>query len=240
MAGELSQQGFQIRTRGYDRDQVDERLAALDVTLREVRGRLEDADARVMTLSGEVAEAQRQLREVERPSYSGLGARIEQLLRLAEEQASDVVAAATKEAEETLAQTRVEAGQVRAAAQNESADLTATAQRETSELRRNATTEAEEIVATATRTGRGDARRRRPRGGQAEVGDRARDEREAQHRRARARSPAHDRGPRGHRAAGRRPSARSTSCAPPPSARPTSSGRARPRPSRTPARRPTS
>jgi vacuolar-type H+-ATPase subunit H len=112
---------------------------------------VEEVDARAMKLAGEVAEAHRQLREVERPSYSGLGSRIEQLLRLAEEQASDVIAAASKDAEEMLAQSRVEAAQARAGAQNEATELTATAQRESAEVRRSATTEAEEIVATATR-----------------------------------------------------------------------------------------
>ncbi|HST84691.1 MAG TPA: hypothetical protein VLL08_23335, partial [Kineosporiaceae bacterium] len=137
--------------RGFDRAQVEERIGALESSLRDARARVEELDTRALKLSGEVAEAHRQLREVERPSYSGLGSRIEQLLRLAEEQASDVIAAATKDAEEAVAQARVEAAQYRAAAQNEAAETTATAQRETSDLRRNATTEAEEIVATATR-----------------------------------------------------------------------------------------
>src|SRR5512135_1152076 len=121
--------------RGYDRAQVDDRIHALEASLRDARARVEELDARAMKLSGEVADAHRQLREVERPSYSGLGARIEQLLRLAEEQASDVIAAATKDAEDALAQARVEAAQARAAAQNESAELTANAQRESNELR---------------------------------------------------------------------------------------------------------
>src|SRR3954449_10230459 len=127
---------FQTVYRGYDKVQVDERLGALEAALRDARARVEEVDARAMKLAGEVAEAHRQLREVERPSYSGLGARIEQLLRLAEEQAGDVIAAASKDAEEALAQARVEASQVRAAAQNESAELTATAQRESNDVRR--------------------------------------------------------------------------------------------------------
>ena len=118
MTGEQTQQGFQIVMRGYDRSQVDERIHALDAALRDARARVEEVDARAMKLAGEVAEAHRQLREVERPSYSGLGSRIEQLLRLAEEQASDVIAAASKDAEEMLAQSRVEAAQARAAAHN--------------------------------------------------------------------------------------------------------------------------
>ena len=103
MAGDQSQQNFTVVMRGYDKIQVDERISVLEAALRDARARVEEVDARAMKLAGEVAEAHRQLREVERPSYSGLGARIEQLLRLAEEQASDVIAAATKDAEDMLA-----------------------------------------------------------------------------------------------------------------------------------------
>ncbi|MFN0283234.1 MAG: DivIVA domain-containing protein, partial [Kineosporiaceae bacterium] len=109
--------------RGYDKAQVDERVVALEAALRDARARVEEVDGRASKLAGEVTEAHRQLREVERPSYSGLGARIEQLLTLAEEQASDVIAAATKDAEDMIAAARVEAAQMRAAAQNESADM---------------------------------------------------------------------------------------------------------------------
>jgi len=130
VAGEQTGQLFQTRISGYDKTQVDERIGALEAALRDARARVEELDSRAMKLAGEVAEAHRQLREVERPSYSGLGARIEQLLRLAEEQASDVIAAATKDADDSLAQARVEAAQARAAAQNEAGELTASAQRE--------------------------------------------------------------------------------------------------------------
>ncbi|MFN0284881.1 MAG: DivIVA domain-containing protein, partial [Kineosporiaceae bacterium] len=123
MAGDQSQHNFTRVMRGYDPIQVDERISVLEAALRDARARVEEVDSRAMKLAGEVAEAHRQLREVERPSYSGLGARIEQLLRLAEEQASDVIAAATKDAEDMIAAARVEAAQMRAAAQNESADM---------------------------------------------------------------------------------------------------------------------
>src|SRR5919199_2172006 len=145
VAGDQSGQLFQTRISGYDKTQVDERVAALEGALRDARARVEELDARSMKLSGEVSEAHRQLREVERPSYSGLGARIEQLLRLAEEQASDVIAAATKDADDALAQARLEAAQTRPTAQTEASELLAAAARESAEVRQSATTEAEEI-----------------------------------------------------------------------------------------------
>src|SRR5919206_5111702 len=135
VTGDQSGQLFQTRISGYDKTQVDERVSALEGALRDARARVEELDGRAMKLAGEVAEAHRQLREVERPSYSGLGARIEQLLRLAEEQASDVIGAATKDAEDMLAQARVEAAQARTSAQNESAEMLSAAERESTDVR---------------------------------------------------------------------------------------------------------
>jgi DivIVA domain-containing protein len=70
--------------RGYDPQQVN---AYLGERVAEVRKHQETAQA----LQHELADAHRQLQEQERPTYSGLGSRIEQLLRLAEEQATEIV-----------------------------------------------------------------------------------------------------------------------------------------------------
>ena len=83
-----------------------------------------------MQVAGELSEAHRQLREAERPTYSGLGSRIEQLLRSAEEQSSDVVSQANAQASDALARAKLAAGQLRARAENEVAELLATTRRE--------------------------------------------------------------------------------------------------------------
>src|ERR1700754_1213821 len=77
--------GFTIAMRGYDRVQVEQHVRQLEATLAQTRGRANELDKQVVRLRQELAEASTELREVERPTYSGLGARIEQLLRLAEE-----------------------------------------------------------------------------------------------------------------------------------------------------------
>ncbi|HEX3515761.1 MAG TPA: DivIVA domain-containing protein, partial [Trebonia sp.] len=82
--------------RGYDPHQVDEHIRQL---ASEVRRHQEDAAGARRDLQ----DAQRQIQEQERPTYSGLGARIEQLLRLAEEQATELVQAARSEANEIKA-----------------------------------------------------------------------------------------------------------------------------------------
>ena len=69
--------------RGYDQHQVDEYLKQLDAEMRQHRDQ-------VQALQQELSDAHRQIREQERPTYSGLGSRIEQLLRLAEEQATQI------------------------------------------------------------------------------------------------------------------------------------------------------
>ena len=76
--------------RGYDRQQVDEHIRQIEAEVRQHR---EQAQA----MQRELSEAHRKIHEQERPTYSGLGARIEQLLRLAEEQATEVVQAARSE-----------------------------------------------------------------------------------------------------------------------------------------------
>src|SRR5271165_1432410 len=87
---------FVTAMRGYDRHQVDEHIRQIEAAVRQHR-------EQVQAMQRELSEAHRQLREQERPAYAGLGARIEQLLRLAEEQATELVQAARSEAHEIKA-----------------------------------------------------------------------------------------------------------------------------------------
>src|SRR4029079_11597473 len=61
--------------RGYDPHQGDEYFKTLDGEVRTQR-------APDQAMQQELSEAHRQIREQERPTYAGLGSRIEQLLRL--------------------------------------------------------------------------------------------------------------------------------------------------------------
>src|SRR5260370_502681 len=73
---------FDTVLRGYDRAQVDGHIKQLDGEVRQHR-------EQVQAMQRELSEAHRQIQEQERPTYSGLGARIEQLLRLAPEQTTE-------------------------------------------------------------------------------------------------------------------------------------------------------
>jgi len=88
--------------RGYDRVQVDLQIQTLMTALAEARREVETLDARNATLAGDLSEAQRRLRETDRSSYTGLGERIEQLLRSAEEQSTTVINKANADAEALL------------------------------------------------------------------------------------------------------------------------------------------
>jgi len=130
--------------RGYDPTQVNTHLEQLS---GDVRKHQENAQA----LQRELADAHRQLQEQERPTYSGLGSRIEQLLRLAEEQATEIVGEARSAANEMNAAVKVEAAEARASAENEAAELRAVAKRETDDQRSSAEREAEAIRTKAGR-----------------------------------------------------------------------------------------
>src|ERR1043165_8079812 len=103
---EAQPRDFVTAMRGYDRQQVDEHIRQIEAEVRQHR---EQAQA----LQRELSEAHRQIHEQQRPTYSGLGTRIEQLLRLAEEQATELVKAAGSEANETRGATKAHAAQPR-------------------------------------------------------------------------------------------------------------------------------
>src|SRR5215472_2336345 len=100
---------FATVMRGYDRQQVDEHIRQIDAEVRTHR-------EQTTNLKRELSEARRQIGEQERPTYSGLGARIEQLLRLAEEQATELVQAARSEASQIRAAGAADAAELRAGA----------------------------------------------------------------------------------------------------------------------------
>ena len=126
---------FAITMRGYDRAQVDQRIESLSRSLKEARREVASLDQRAMTLAGELAEARQSLRESGKPTYSGLGSRIEQLLRSAEEQSASVMAKATSEADALTARASANAGRVTEQASKEAATLLADARREAEETR---------------------------------------------------------------------------------------------------------
>jgi len=88
--GHAGQQPFRVVFRGYDRREVDDRIAALTARIAEL------ADAVEAARAGETAAAV----ELERgrPSFDALGQRVTEMLRLAETEAEEMRARAAFEA----------------------------------------------------------------------------------------------------------------------------------------------
>ena len=118
--------GFHVRSRGYDREQVERYVRKLEDKLREATARgaergeqLARADERVSELSGEVTSlrdrleaAEAKLRNVDQPSFAGLGEHVAELLASAEEQSDQLRASATAEADRLRTEARAEADRV--------------------------------------------------------------------------------------------------------------------------------
>lgn len=96
---------FAVAFRGYDRQQVDDRIEDLKGRVGKLRIRAEAAEA-------ELTAALSRLKDVDvapAESESGFGVRVEKVLRLAEQEAADVRTKAAKEASEVLERARAEA-----------------------------------------------------------------------------------------------------------------------------------
>lgn len=119
--------GFHVRSRGYDREQVERYVRKLEDKLREALARgaergelLERAEERIAELSGEMTDvrgrldlAESKLRNAEQPSFSGLGDHVATLLRSAEEQAATLLAQASEEADRMRSEATAAADQTR-------------------------------------------------------------------------------------------------------------------------------
>src|ERR671911_1512983 len=144
---------FTIVLRGYERTQVDmfiERLHARIDELTDTASRAKtgttDARDRINELERKVAEQGKALAERAQPTLSGLGSRVEQLLRLADEQANEhrgeskreaekLIAAAHLESKEVVEKARAVATAVKTAAEREAKATRDSADREANETR---------------------------------------------------------------------------------------------------------
>lgn len=105
---------FDIVLRGYERRQVDEHLSTL------VNDRVA-AERKAQELEKQVARvrAEFEASDVSEPNYASLGARVEKILRLAEEEARDVRAEADSAGEQLRTKAGEDAEQIRKSAEAE-------------------------------------------------------------------------------------------------------------------------
>src|SRR5882672_10361027 len=89
MSDMTSPHGFEQVRRGYDPVQVNDRITKLIAERDSAHSRAGSLEKRIEELHLENQNVQAQLSDSE-PSYAGLGARVEKILRLAEEEAKDL------------------------------------------------------------------------------------------------------------------------------------------------------
>lgn len=150
----FSNRAFDVVMRGYARNQVDDYVSQVESSVKQLRDHNSE-------LNEALQSTQKKVDEQAKPSYAGLGGRVEQLLRLAEEESTDVVHRSRTEAEQLREQIVGKAKKDAEAAEKrrtqQQADLTAEVKRkreeidrEVEEKRKSATTEAEEKRKAAT------------------------------------------------------------------------------------------
>ncbi|MGH3098328.1 MAG: DivIVA domain-containing protein [Streptosporangiales bacterium] len=150
----FSNRAFDVVMRGYARNQVDDYVSQVESSVKQLRDHNSELNEALQT-------TQKKVDEQAKPSYAGLGGRVEQLLRLAEDESTDVVRRARTEAEQLREQVAGKAkrdaeGAEKRRSQQQS-DLTAEVKRkreevdrEVEEKRKAATTEVEEKRKAAT------------------------------------------------------------------------------------------
>lgn len=112
-----------VRRGGYDKEAVDRHLRTVAAEKAGLSASLNEAQARTRQLEAELADLRKEMSENERPSYAGLGGKASQMLRLAEEQAEEVVAQANLQATQVREQAMKDAAAIKAQAESDAEDM---------------------------------------------------------------------------------------------------------------------
>lgn len=143
MSHTTTHQQFEIVRRGYEPTQVDRRIAGLVSELENTRRHTAELERRVEELHLQSSELQEQAGGV--PGYAGLGARIEQILGLAEEEAKELRAAAIEEAQQHRALSEQAADKLRAEAERYAQERRSEADAEVARILEDARRQADEL-----------------------------------------------------------------------------------------------
>jgi cell division septum initiation protein DivIVA len=138
---------FDIVLRGYERRQVDEHLATLVNERLTAERRASDLEKQVTRLRTEAAANKSEATE---PTYAGLGARVEKILRLAEEEARDVAAEAKAAGERERQKAAEDAKQIRALAEEDGKRKVAEGEKQAERLLEQSRKQATQIRTEAT------------------------------------------------------------------------------------------
>ena len=138
---DTAREQFEIVRRGYEPQQVDRRISALARELQAARQRTAELERRVEELH---VQSQREP-AADAPAFAGLGARIEQMLVLAEEEAKELRARALDETEQHRALSEQAAEKVRAEAERYSQERRSEADAEAARALEDARRQADQL-----------------------------------------------------------------------------------------------
>lgn len=141
--------GFSTELRGYKKDEVDQTVASLRRDLIQANADRAEALKEIKRLQAIADDLQAELDEVGSPTYSGLGTKLENTLRVAEEQSTRLIAQADIDAERMRAAVARELDQARVDAMEQAERLVADARAESDHLLTTARTEADDLMTRA-------------------------------------------------------------------------------------------
>ncbi len=140
---------FGSEMRGYKRDDVDRALQEIRRELIKANTDRAEAAKEVGRLQAVIDDLQAELDEVGRPTYSGLGTKLEQTLRIAEEQSTRLISQADIDAEKLRAAAQSEAQRLQSETAERTERMVADASERAAQLTDAAVRDAEQAVARA-------------------------------------------------------------------------------------------
>ncbi len=145
-----TEQEFTTELRGYKRSEVDEVINDLRAELIQASKDRGNLLAELGALKEHIAAIEASSGETFSPSYSGLGSRLEAILRIAEEQSTRIIGQADIDSERIIGNARTQAQSLREAAEREAERLTTDASNRAANTLDGASEQAEKLIETAT------------------------------------------------------------------------------------------
>ncbi|MEZ5097803.1 MAG: hypothetical protein R2731_18015 [Nocardioides sp.] len=146
-----SQPGFRLVRRGYEPTEVDQHVAELAAAAATHQQQVAELAARVRELEAAQAFAGEQVEPAPAPTFADFGARVGQILSLAEEEAAEIRASAKTDFEARLHEAETAAEKVRVQADEYSRDRRSKVDAESKTIVGNAHRRADELMEEADR-----------------------------------------------------------------------------------------
>jgi DivIVA domain-containing protein len=140
-------EAFSTAMRGYNREEVDNAIQDLRRELIKANSDKAESAKELKRLGAMVADLQAELDETGSPTYSGLGTKLENVLRVAEEQSTRLISQADIDAEKLRNSVQGEVNALRVEAMESADRIVAEATAKAAELLDAARSEADDLLA---------------------------------------------------------------------------------------------